>query len=136
MKSKVWDRILFLTVSGWSAKLYFTSIRAGVYPNGSFLLRAVYHERKMVAWGFEGQFSPSEERVLWLYTMPEYRKEGIQKNFVLPYFNRKKTKYCVWMEEHKQQKVFSKLKNKIDMSGDFPFDMSENPVESKSLQFV
>ena len=135
-KSKVWDRILFLTVPGWRAVIDFKRIRGGLYPNGIFFLRAVYHQGKMIAWGFEGHFSPIEEPVLWLYTMPEYRKEGIQKNYVLPYFNRKKVKYCVWMKDEKQKKAFSLLKNKIDVSGQIPVDLSENPVDSKILQFV
>jgi GNAT superfamily N-acetyltransferase len=136
----IWDQLLSLTVPRWAARRYFKGIRAGLYPEGKFNLLAVFDkttERKdrMIAWGFSGEFDPSEYPVLWIYTDPEFRGQGIQKEIVIPYFNQKKDCFCVMMRTAGQKKIFGALRKKIDISGRNPVDKSQSDQQD-GLRFA
>lgn len=112
-ESPLWDDLLGLTVEGWAAKEEFRLIRRGHYKRGSFKILIVFDGDKPIAWGMRVQWKFDEHPNIWLYTHPEYRNMGIQKNIILPHWNKVKETFTVWGETDVQKKTFKYLDKTI-----------------------
>lgn len=104
--SSVWNDLYRLTVKGWAARKEFSYIRQGRYKNGSFSVLMVFDGRKAVAWGMRAVWDETFLPNLWLYTDPEYRNLGIQKNIVIPHWNKTGEKYIVYGGNSEQKATF------------------------------
>ena len=109
----LWDNLIELTQKGWTARPIFESVRRGERKNQDFLANIIYDNDRPIAWGIRIMYSSHYAPELWLYTHPDYRCKGIQKNMVIPYWDSMNEKYKVCQVFHSQKKVFSYLKNRL-----------------------
>jgi len=113
--SHVWKQLYSLTVKGWHARDEFESIRNKFYSTGKFIILIVYDKSTPIAWGMRVSYNNKVYPNLWLYTKPSHRKLGIQKNIVLPYWNKKNEKFVVWNDCKRQEETFKYITNKKEV---------------------
>jgi GNAT superfamily N-acetyltransferase len=113
--SHVWNQLKQLTVSGWKAKDTFSEVRNGHYRKGTFRVMIVYHNSSPIAWGMRASFNEAKDHpCLWLYTHPDYRKQGIQKKIILKYWNKKEDKFVVQACFKYQVETFKHLNQRLE----------------------
>lgn len=103
-KHKVWSNLTKLCVRGWNASELFKSIRAGYVTEGEYVLYLLSCDGEPVAWGMHLKRYEDSELQLWLYTKPKFRKMGLQKNYIIPYWNNKSNLVYRVQTYNKQQK--------------------------------
>lgn len=111
-----WDIIQDLVVPGWSAQDLFQRLRKeGSGIMGLYELSLVYLDGVAVAWGLRLRKNRLLGRTyLWLYTHPDYRNRGIQKNVIIPYWNKLGEEFHVQADSVDQKETFKYLLKKIE----------------------
>lgn len=111
-KDEVWKILSKMTVRGWRAGPTFRNLKNGFYTEGEYLLYLLSCDGVPAAWGMSVNYGfPYGISQLWLYTKPKFRKQGLQKNYVIPFWNEKTEKgYFVHERYRRQIKTFKYVK--------------------------
>lgn len=66
-------------------------------------IRIVCDHGKPIAWGLVIRWQPNPIPKLWIYTHPDYRNRGIQRDYILPYW-KKHAPECTYQERYESQR--------------------------------
>jgi hypothetical protein len=113
--SVLWEQLERLTVRGWWGKKLFSLIRRKktFKPTEAYKIMVVYDKGIPVAWGMMVDYNTEiYDPNLYLYTLPNYRRRGIQRDIIIPYWNRQKRKYTCASNTHRQRKTFQHVTDK------------------------
>jgi hypothetical protein len=90
---KIWHQLVTLTKITGVARDHFAHIQYNVINNtkNSYWydiakIRCVIIAGEIVAWGVVIKQQDWECRQIWLFTDPQYRNQGLQKKYIMPYF--------------------------------------------------
>jgi len=111
-KDNVWKVLSKMCVRDWLAERTFRKLRDGLITEGEYVLYLLSCDGVPAAWGMKVKyFDRHKDFRLWLYTKPKFRKQGLQKNHIIPYWNNKsKDGYFVSGESKRQMKTFKYVK--------------------------
>jgi hypothetical protein len=117
-KPEIWEELTKLTVRGWRARDLF--ILAREHPE-KFLfanIRIIRIGGKIAAWGlniFHEKWAVPE---LQLFTAPKFRRKGLQKRYILPYWNKRSAQSHVSLDSDRQRAVFEYFTNQPEKGSD------------------
>ena len=122
---KLWSDLLKLTVSGWSATSFFYHLKNEPDSKYECNIRVAFYKKKPFAWSLVLKSFERSTPKIWLYTSPKFRKLGVQKIYLIPYWRRKYkdiAKDFIYQADHPCQKAtFKYLKNKKQRLKQKPF---------------
>ena len=108
----IWNELVKCTVRGWRARDIFRLIRYGHADKFLFAnIRVIRIDSQIAAWGlniFHQNWSVPE---LQLYTLPKFRKQGLQKKYIIPYWNKHSTESHVSHDDRRQRAAFEYFVN-------------------------
>jgi len=110
---KVWAVLSKMVVRGWNASELFKKIKNGQIREGEYVLYLLSCDGEPAAWGMHLKRYEDSELQLWIYTKPKFRKQGLQKNHIIPYWNNKsKLVYSVQTANKQQRESFKYVKER------------------------